>query len=906
MIRKSNVGKRMMTMLLCGTLTFTSVVPAMASELPETETAVQSAVTEEESTVETSAPEETATADENVSGGANQDVGEGTLVDGAATDSSADNDNSTSVEISAKTENSNGTSENNSKDGNPNLEEQIATQSEDDVQTGTNAERKDAGTLVLDEDIPVTISSGATVYYYKFVPTESETYYFKNIDANISGYCENETVTVSDNKVYLVAGKIYYFCFGALDEYDYMGDETVKLVKTSQIKDATITVEGDPCTLAEKQTLDGKGLKIKYTLNYANDKITSGDSLYWEYNDDDDELFYYVRGLYNDTYEVELINENEKIVDFSNLSVGTYKLVICNTDGTELATAEDYTINVKSLAALSVTEAELTTGAKIVEVTESGSNNYKYYKFTATQDGKYYISSQKSSDCYLYTKDRWVNMSREILDVKKDDVYYFTFTHYDEIKKDTIEFIANKSIKACEITKKGKATYTALVDTILNDWTLTLTYEDESTRKYLLNQLLGYEYDPAYDDYGNEIYCTVSNKTKNYYSGATGTYEVNVGTDWDNRESQGYITVNMPTKKDWSDSGRLLKLGANNVSIQETVDPEDEDIRHLEETYYLFVPEKDGTYVFSDDGKYEWADGNYYGTLDDEIDIYNDGELEGAEDVEDDYEKKQITLIAKAGTEYYYHVASYGLTRTINISQVGGHTHEYTSAVTTAPTCTTAGVRTYRCKDGDRSYTESIPATGHKLTTLPAKAATCTAAGLTEGKKCSVCGTVTVPQQTTPALGHAMGGWVATQAPTALADGVQTRTCSRCGYAETAAIARLAATGSLNAANVPLKVKQSATLSVKDMAAGDYVASWNTGNAKVVTVNNGKITGKKKGTAKVTATLASGLVLTATIKVQTGYVKTTGITVNTRKSRSYRVTYSSWYPRLHRSHPRIN
>lgn len=69
MIRKSNLGKRMLAMLLCGTLTFTSVVPAMASELPETETAVQSTVTEEESTVETSAPEEPATADEAVSGG---------------------------------------------------------------------------------------------------------------------------------------------------------------------------------------------------------------------------------------------------------------------------------------------------------------------------------------------------------------------------------------------------------------------------------------------------------------------------------------------------------------------------------------------------------------------------------------------------------------------------------------------------------------------------------------------------------------------------------------------------------------------------------------------------------------------------------------------------------------------
>ena len=69
MIRKSNVGKRMLAMLLCGALTFTSVVPAMASELPETETAVQSAVTEEQSAVATGSPEEIAAVAESEDGG---------------------------------------------------------------------------------------------------------------------------------------------------------------------------------------------------------------------------------------------------------------------------------------------------------------------------------------------------------------------------------------------------------------------------------------------------------------------------------------------------------------------------------------------------------------------------------------------------------------------------------------------------------------------------------------------------------------------------------------------------------------------------------------------------------------------------------------------------------------------
>ena len=40
------------------------------------------------------------------------------------------------------------------------------------------------------------------------------------------------------------------------------------------------------------------------------------------------------------------------------------------------------------------------------------------------------------------------------------------------------------------------------------------------------------------------------------------------------------------------------------------------------------------------------------------------------------------------------------------------HEHSYTAAITTAATCTTAGVKTFTCECGD-SYTEEIPATGH-------------------------------------------------------------------------------------------------------------------------------------------------------------------------------------------------
>ncbi|MBQ6935167.1 MAG: hypothetical protein IJN49_01335, partial [Clostridia bacterium] len=67
-------------------------------------------------------------------------------------------------------------------------------------------------------------------------------------------------------------------------------------------------------------------------------------------------------------------------------------------------------------------------------------------------------------------------------------------------------------------------------------------------------------------------------------------------------------------------------------------------------------------------------------------------------------------------------------------------THNTTSKITTEPTCTKEGVKTFTCSCG-YSYTEAVSAKGHTETTLTGKAATCTEAGLTEGKKCSVCGT---------------------------------------------------------------------------------------------------------------------------------------------------------------------
>ena len=109
-------------------------------------------------------------------------------------------------------------------------------------------------------------------------------------------------------------------------------------------------------------------------------------------------------------------------------------------------------------------------------------------------------------------------------------------------------------------------------------------------------------------------------------------------------------------------------------------------------------------------------------------------------------------------------------------------------SVTTPATCTAAGVKTYTCTrdDCEGTKTETIPALGHTPEVIPAKAATCTEKGLTEGSKCSVCQEILVAQESTDHLGH---NWESVTTPaTCTTPGRIDKSCTRCNATDSEVI----------------------------------------------------------------------------------------------------------------------
>ena len=120
------------------------------------------------------------------------------------------------------------------------------------------------------------------------------------------------------------------------------------------------------------------------------------------------------------------------------------------------------------------------------------------------------------------------------------------------------------------------------------------------------------------------------------------------------------------------------------------------------------------------------------------------------------------------------------------IPATGAHTWD-NGTVTTEPTETTPGVRTFTCAVCSQTKTEVIPATGeHTFVFTKTVAPSCTEAGY-DLYTCRDCG-ATEKRNSKPALGHKWDNGTVTAEPTETDPGTMTYTCTVCGHTKTEVI----------------------------------------------------------------------------------------------------------------------
>lgn len=108
--------------------------------------------------------------------------------------------------------------------------------------------------------------------------------------------------------------------------------------------------------------------------------------------------------------------------------------------------------------------------------------------------------------------------------------------------------------------------------------------------------------------------------------------------------------------------------------------------------------------------------------------------------------------------------------------------HDYSVISTVAATCTTKGSTTYSCSKCGHSYAQELELASHTVVIDPAVAATCTNTGKTEGKHCSVCKTVLIPQSTVGKTAHKeviIPGVTPTETTSGMTAGKKCSTCGR-------------------------------------------------------------------------------------------------------------------------------
>ncbi|MDO5702406.1 MAG: Ig-like domain-containing protein [Lachnospiraceae bacterium] len=213
-----------------------------------------------------------------------------------------------------------------------------------------------------------------------------------------------------------------------------------------------------------------------------------------------------------------------------------------------------------------------------------------------------------------------------------------------------------------------------------------------------------------------------------------------------------------------------------------------------------------------------------------------------------------------------------------------GHVHTEEILPAKAATCTegglTEGIVCSSCGMVIKEQKETAPS--HSVVAIQGKEATCTQKGLSTGLKCVLCGQILKEQKELPMKAHTDDEGTITKQPTVFATGTRTYKCTVCGtVTKTEVVPKLEPVLELSKTALSMKASDKKTVTAS-VANGDAIASVTSSDKTIAKAAKNKLTItiyslKKAGSASIEVTLKSGLKKTISVTVVDKVVDITGL-----------------------------
>lgn len=160
--------------------------------------------------------------------------------------------------------------------------------------------------------------------------------------------------------------------------------------------------------------------------------------------------------------------------------------------------------------------------------------------------------------------------------------------------------------------------------------------------------------------------------------------------------------------------------------------------------------------------------------------------------------------------------------------------------------------------------------TSHASKYAAAVPPSCETVGYTQGTVCAYCGLTLSGREKISPTGHSWSAWETATPPSISAPGLQVRICTRCSRLQHRYTDKASPFITLSVKKATITLRRGRTRKIKvSCANGDRVVRYRSSRPKVVTVTKkGKLKAKKKGTARITVTLLSGLKKSFRVRVR--------------------------------------